>query len=453
MIPLLLASLCPFAVTLDPALTKQPASGRLIVLAEAGPASTRPIDAGFLPGDVILIAQEVRNWQPGQTVCVDATAPRFGTPKPDTGHNVMAVLDRDHSFARDRRDGGDYYSNTVHIAAWGKPASLRLSRVEALSKLADTKNVKLVEFRSPVLSEFWKRPIVMRAGVVLPDSAHPPIPVVYHIHGFGDNHSEAWREASRLRDNGFRAAHVFLDGSWVYGHHVFADSVNNGPWATALVTELIPHIEKRFELAPHRYLTGHSSGGWSALWLQVNYPDFFGGAWPTSPDASDFRNFSGIDVTPGSKDNVFKHELIRGTMSFEAFWRMEEVTGAYGGQINSFNWVFGPKGPVPFFDTKTGELNQQALEHWSRYDIARLLRRDWDTLGPKLRGKIRLFVGDRDNFFLNESAKLLCGWLAEKQFQNACEFLPGRDHFSVLNGLLPRIDKEMRLQYERDRSR
>src|SRR5206468_6466151 len=92
---------------------------------------------------------------------------------------------------------------------------------------------------------------------------------------------------------------VFLDGSFPTGHHDFADSVNNGPWGKALTTELIPYLEQHFHLVakPYaRFLTGHSSGGWSSLWLQVAYPDFFGGTWSTSPDPVDFRDFQRVDL-------------------------------------------------------------------------------------------------------------------------------------------------------------
>src|SRR5208282_6505925 len=102
---------------------------------------------------------------------------------------------------------------------------------------------------------------------------------------------------------------VYLDGMLPSGHHVFADSLNNGPWGSALVQELIPALEKQFALiaAPRaRLLGGHSSGGWSSLWLQITHPDFFGGTWSTGPDPVDLRSFTGVDVTPGSTDNFYR---------------------------------------------------------------------------------------------------------------------------------------------------
>ena len=90
-----------------------------------------------------------------------------------------------------------------------------------------------------------------------------------------------------------RLLYVYLNAQFPLGHHEFADSVNNGPWGKALTTEFIPQLEAKYGAAATpagRFLTGHSSGGWSSLWLQVNYPEFFGGVWSTAPDPVDFRD-------------------------------------------------------------------------------------------------------------------------------------------------------------------
>ncbi|MBM3755081.1 MAG: enterochelin esterase [Acidobacteria bacterium] len=462
------ASPAVFRIQLGEGVSKGPVSGRVIVLIEKG-LSKRRLAVGPIPGQTMITAKEVRGLAPGGFVEIDSDTPAFPIPLAElpTGENsAMAIFDPDHSFARDRQDSGDLFSDTVEMR--GDGTTLVLNHVTPPKpQPPDTATVKLVDFESPALSKFWGRPIRMRAGVVLPANAAPPLPAVYHVHGFGDNHTEAWREADRYSASAFRAAHIYLDGSWITGHHAFADSVNNGPWATALVTELIPHIEKRFRLAAQprgRFLMGHSSGGWSAVWLQVNYPDFFGGAWPTSPDALDFRSFSGIDFTPASTENPFRdatgapRNLIRNVMSFEEYWRFESVLGEYGGQLASFNWTFSPRGedgrPESAFDPMTGSLNANALRHWERYDVAKILREKWPTLGPKLAGKIRLVVGGDDNFHLEKPAALFCELLASKGMNNACEFVPGRDHFDLFqpyktypDGLVKRIDNEMRAKW------
>ena len=101
--------------------------------------------------------------------------------------------------------------------------------------------------------------------------------------------------------------YVVLDPGCRTGHHTFADSDNNGPYGKSLIEELIPHIESKFRAIGKpgaRFVTGHSSGGWSSLWLQVTYPDFFGGTWSTAPDSVDFRDFQKVNVYD-PKENMF----------------------------------------------------------------------------------------------------------------------------------------------------
>ena len=158
---------------------------------------------------------------------------------------------------------------------------------------------------------------------------------------------------------------MVLDPSCRLGHHVFADSANNGPVGRALVEELIPVIEEEYRglgTADARFVTGHSSGGWSSLWLQVAYPDVFGGVWSLSPDPVDFRDFQRIDLTrPGV--NLFtdagRQAAAAGRaggkplLYFKPFSDMETVMG-HGGQLASFEAVFSPRGadgrPRPLWD-------------------------------------------------------------------------------------------------------
>jgi S-formylglutathione hydrolase FrmB len=307
--------------------------------------------------------------------------------------------------------------------------------------------------------------------VVLPrgydDSGTRRYPAAYVIPGFGGDHHSSWEtEQTEL-------VWVFLEASFPTGHHEFADSVNNGPWGEALVTELIPYLEKRFRLRPSaRFLTGHSSGGWSSLWLQVTYPDFFHGTWSTAPDPVDFRSFSGINVTPGSTDNVYRasdgspRNLIRGSeVTFEEFARAEQVLGEYGGQLASFEAVFSPRGedgrPMRMFNRSTGELNPNTIAAWQKYNIRRKLAENWKALEPRLRGKIHVFCGDQDTFHLEEAASLLCDFLAGVRAGATCEIIPERDHMDLYRrhekhypeGLHRRIAAEMEARYRALRPR
>jgi S-formylglutathione hydrolase FrmB len=252
---------------------------------------------------------------------------------------------------------------------------------------------------------------------------------------------------------------VVLDPDCGTGHHVFADSASNGPRGEALVKEFIPHIEKTFNAVAEpgaRLLNGHSSGGWSTLWLQVTYPDFFGGTWSTSPDPVDFRDFQQLDLYAGA--NFFK--LADGSprpvarmgdkalVFNEPFSKMEEVIGD-GGQLASFEFVFSPldeKGrPRRLWDRATGAVDHDTAKAWETYDIRLVLERGWPTLGPKLKGKIHVVMGDLDTFYLEGATKLLKASLERLGSDAVVELVPGKDHGSVLTpDLAKRIDREMR---------
>lgn len=483
-----------FEITLDPSIAPHGSSGRLLVFLADAKQPRDVLSGGFVPGETWIAAKEVEFFAAGSTINFDAD--NIAYPKPFSqaapgDYEFMALLDPDHSYARNAQDGGDLYSAVVTVRginpADAAPVKLAITKLTPMRpQPVDTDNVKLVEFVSPMLSKFWGRPITMRAGVVLPPdyagSASKKYPTVYDIHGFGGDHTQAWRVGptvvKEIADGTrFPMVHVYLDASFPTGHHVFADSVNNGPWGRALTEELIPHLEKRFRLIPKtsaRFLTGHSSGGWSTMWLEVNYPDVFGGTWSTSPDPVDLHSFTGVDVTPGSAQNMYKNKaggplnLVRMNgkeiASFEQFAKAEEVQGEYGGQIASFEWVWSPKGPggrpMKMFNRETGEQDPFVQQAWEKYDIRKIVEKNWPTLGPKLLGKVHLVVGSEDTFHLEEAAIMFCDFLKSKGREDVCEVVPGRDHMNLYqkyttypDGLSLRIDHEMRSSFEKSQKR
>jgi len=352
---------------------------------------------------------------------------------------------------------------------------------QALAAPPQTEHTRLFTLRSELLSAFWGRDVAIESGVFLPPAwtreAH--MPVVYRIHGFGGSHLSAWRsegELVRQIESGLipPMIHVFLNAACPLGHHEFADSVNNGPWGRALVEEFLPAVEREFGALGRpegRFLTGHSSGGWSSLWLQVSYPEVFNGTWSTAPDSVDFRDFTGIDVY--RYENAYTDpdgnpiQLVRRNGVFAGtireFVEDELKRGDYGGQFASFNAVFSPRAedgrPAKMFDPATGAIDRAVAESWRRYDIVDLLRRDWPRLGPLLGGKLHVYCGTWDTFRLEGACRLLAEELAKLGSDGQVLLVEERDHGSLFaphpelwpDGMLVRIFQEMGARFDETR--
>jgi hypothetical protein len=344
--------------------------------------------------------------------------------------------------------------------------------------VADTENIKLFRIQSELLTEFWGRPMHMEAGVVLPPdwSMDEKLPVCYSIHGFGGSHTSAWRSGPdlvrKMAEGDYpRMIYVFLNARCPLGHHVFADSFNNGPVGTALVEELVPALEKQYGAwgkPEGRFLTGHSSGGWSSLWVQVTHPEFFNGTWSTAPDSVDMRDWTGINVyewdnaytDPGGNPHMLMRRDGVFTTSFEQFTRQEIARRAYGGQIASFDATFSPRAedgrPMPMFDRETGEIDREVAATWMRYDITQEVIRNWDRLKEPLRGKVHVYMGTIDTFRLEGALYLFEADTDRIGADFDIIFVEGRDHGSLSrphdefwpDGMRDRIHREMLARFD-----
>jgi len=336
---------------------------------------------------------------------------------------------------------GNFYSNIDSISASpGGTFNLTLSKVTAQAVIREQKFVRTIEIKSKLLSDFSGHPRYLKASMLLPSSYydHPgqSFPICYRAPGLNGRYTFV---NIKLEDKDFmdwwysgkapQVIYVFLDSRGPYGDTYQVDSENNGPCGKALTEELIPAIEKMVHYNPAtkmRYLTGLSTGGWVAVGLQVFYPDFFDGTWAYSPDPLDFEHYGLINIY--QDETIFYNrfgylqpgvrtvygEPTRSMKDWIPGENLVSRTGNYlvsGGQFGAYNAVFGPKGkdglPSLMFDPFTGKIDHEIARQWEKYDIRKLLEKNWPTLGPKLQGKIWIWTGDMDDLYSNVATRFL----------------------------------------------
>ena len=224
---------------------------------------------------------------------------------------------------------------------------------------------------------------------------------------------------------------LLQDPNPFYDDAYAVNSANLGPYGDAVIDELIPVVEEKFRAIGEpwsRTTFGGSTGGWRALAAQVFYPDFFNGAWVFCPDPVDFRYFQLVDIYDDENayyaGSGFKKDPIRPWMrSVDDQVLMTErdasilelvlgTRGRSGDQMDIFQAVYGPVGddgyPRLLYDKNTGVIDKEVASYWKEnYDLRYILERDWETLGPKLEGKLRIYMGDTDTFYLEEATRLL----------------------------------------------
>lgn len=296
---------------------------------------------------------------------------------------------------------------------------------------APLRGVEWIERRSALRSAALGRDVIQRAAVVFPadySNVHAKRrmwPTVYVIPPQGEFVQQVEDMTQMLRvasgsEAWPNAVHVVLDPSGAYGHHAFVDSMANGPCASALVQELIPALEQRFRLIPEpsaRVLLGHGAGGWAALWLATEYPQVFGVAFASCPDAVDFSSIVGVDIY--RDESLFlsasgesraalrvpfgpKHDLVTLRISEEVLAAATvSPLGRSGNPWDEWAARFSPTGagsgmPRRLCDPNTGAIDPVVVESWSAFDLVRRTSRDRDSSARTLASVARILVGDRD---------------------------------------------------------
>lgn len=470
-----------------------PVSGRLLIFLKPGAGDKEVAISEFHPTETWVCAEEIHDLQPGASVEVNADEVAYPQPfsaLPAGNYEAQAVLDVDHSYNYKGRTPDDWVSSVVNLGSWhagaGDEPTLILDRhaeenprraaAMAKAKQEATPDIaRLEEFQSPLLTKFWGRPVTIRAWVILPPGysgkSQATYPTVYWTHGFGGGIDYALPSGLAIYKR-MKAGQmppmiwVMLDESIPEGTHEFADSVNDGPWGSALTSEFIPWLESKYRMDARRdgrFVQGHSSGGWASLQLEVNYPKIFGGTWSTSPDPSDFHDFTGIDLyaphanvyhRPDGSAYPIERDHGKVLATFEQFTKLEDVLGPYGGQVASFEWVFSPKGksgaPQQMFDRVTGDVHPEVVAYWrEHYDLAHIVETHWSERGDDLKGRIHLFVGTADTFYLDGAAHRFDAVLTRLGADAHFTYIPDRTHFDLYvvgkdrMGLFDRIGAEM----------
>lgn len=472
-----------FQVQFSEKVRREPFSGRVYLFFE----KSREIEPRrgpnwFHPGP--CLALDVENWKPGErlTLGTASGAKLLSFPKPlnelDLREYRVQAVARFNPYERKVGNGtGNGFSSVAEVVERvekSSPQGLTIDNLVEEKPFPENRWFKLLSVGSRLLSEFHSREVALRGAVLLPSSYYDQpdrrYPVIFEIPGFGGTHLLRVPQAPIKEENagGVEFLRITLDPSCPLGHHVFADSANNGPVGQALVAELLPELDRQFRTdarAAARFLTGHSSGGWSSLWLQVTYPDVFGGTWSTAPDPVDFRDFQQINLY-GSGVNMYRDAAgIRRPLArvggkvqlwYDDFDHMEEVQG-YGGQLHSFEAVFSPRGadakPLRLWDRRTGAVDSSVARTWEKYDIRLILESRWAELGPKLAGKLHVIMGGQDTFYLDGAARLLKDSLARLKSDAVVEIVPEKTHFDLLtNELHIRLRAEIVESYLRNRT-
>src|SRR5882757_5668637 len=364
---------------------------------------------------------------------------------------------------------GNLYSKPrkVHVGAGGASIAVVLDQViPPITPEPDTKYVRHLKTQSALLTKFWGRPVFLSAIVLVPEGfdEHPearfPL-AIFHDHfvtDFSDfrttppdpdlkpDYSERFHLAGYNRIQQEEAYKTYQQ--WIspkfprilvvkiqhanpfYDDSYAVNSANLGPYGDAIETELIPAVEKQFRGIGQgwaRFAYGGSTGGWESLAVQMFYPEHYNGAFVACPDPVDFRAYMttnlyeqpNIFYLQGANKQVEQPAMrdylgrVTATQRDMNYYELALGTkGRSGEQYDIWQAVYSPAGadgyPQPIFDKATGEIDHKVAAYWKEhYDLDAKLRRDWGTLGPKLQGKIHLYVGDADTYFLNDAVYLM----------------------------------------------
>lgn len=403
---------------------------------------------------------------------------RYETFNLKTGHTVKLPPDQGEGQQWNSKPG-NFYSKPVKVTVDPtKSETIKVlmdQKIPAIEEPKDTKYVKHIKIQSKLLTEFYGKPMFVGAHVLIPEGfdehpqAHYPL-MIYHGHfpsdfgGFSTEPPDPKMDTSDYSPrfgiygyNKFQKQEAYnFYKQWTgkdfprflvveiqhatpyYDDSYAVNSASMGPWGDAIMKELLPEIESKFRGIGQgwaRFTYGGSTGGWEALAVQMFYPDDFNGCFAACPDPIDFRAYCLVDIYKDKNafwyDSQFKklprpaHRnylgQIQNTMQETNHYELALGTHSRSGQQwDIWEAVYSPQGedgyPKRIFNKETGEIDKSVAEYWKEnYDLRHILERDWKTLGPKLEGKIHIYCGDMDNYYLNNAVYLMEDFLKKTQ--------------------------------------
>ncbi|MGI8897364.1 MAG: hypothetical protein ACR2IB_03115 [Pyrinomonadaceae bacterium] len=441
---------------------------------------------------------------------VQALLHRYETFKRSDGHTVKLPMDRGEGQQWNRAPGNLYSTPQKMTIDPQKSDTIKILMDKVIPPIIppkDTKYIKHVKMQSKLLSDFWGRPMYLGANILLPEGfdSHPnaryPL-VIFHGHfpadfgGFRETPPDPNLKpeySDRFKLEGYNKivqehAYKFYQ-EWTgpgfprmiiieiqhanpyYDDSYAVNSANLGPYGDAITFELVPFIEKQFRGIGKgwaRFMYGGSTGGWEALAAQIFYPDEYNGAWGACPDPIDFRAYTVVNIyehknayradskwkqTPRPGKRNYLGEL---AATIEEMNYMELALGTKsrsGGQWDIWEAVYSPVGkdgyPKPIWNKLTGEIDHAVAAHWrENYDLGHILKRDWRKIGPKLAGKLHVYVGEADNYFLNDAVYLVEDFLKTTKnphYDGEVDYEPRAEH--CWNGDHTRPNAISRLRY------
>src|SRR6185312_3679027 len=461
-------------VTFAPALAHTALDGRVFLyVARPEPAGTPqrrlrrgPEEPRFEIGDQVgsqqVFGKDVLAWTAGAPVTFDGSV--YGYPVTSLGdlpagdYTVQALFNRYTTFHRadghtlllpqDEGEGqdmtskpGNFYSTpvAVHFDPHAS-GTLKIELTQVIPPLPpppDTAWIKHIKIQSKLLTAFWGQPMYLKATIVLPEgfAAHPKAhyPVMVEQNHFSYDLARAFQRIESEWTSGKLPKFLWVDinhANPYYDDSYAVNSANLGPYGDAITQELIPAVEKQFRGIGQgwaRFDYGCSTGGWEALADQIFYPDFFNGAWGSSPDPVDFRYFQIVNIykdanaywLEGPWSNVPRPDQRNPdgsiVQTMDRANHRELVLGTHGRSADQWDiWqaVFGPVGPDGYpaniWDPMTGAIDHQVARYWhDHFDLDAWLDSHWSTLAPKLDGKLHIHVGDMDSYYLDNAVYMM----------------------------------------------